>query len=69
MKTRLKFGKKLRALRKKHGITQEALAETAGIDYKHLQKLESKTPSAATIDTLEKLAAAFKISISKLLDI
>jgi len=58
---------RLKELRKKCGYTQEKLSELSGIDYKHIQLLESNNPSAATIDTLEKLAKAFKISLSELL--
>jgi transcriptional regulator with XRE-family HTH domain len=57
---------RLRELRKKYGYTQEKLSELSGIDYKHIQLLESNDPSAATIDTLEKLASAFTISLSEL---
>jgi transcriptional regulator with XRE-family HTH domain len=49
------------------GLTQEKLAELSGIDYKHIQLLESSDPPAAKIDTLAKLAKAFKIAPSDLL--
>jgi len=62
-----KLAVRLRNLRKKYGYTQEKLSELSGIDYKHIQLLESNNPSAATIDTLEKLAKAFKVSLSELL--
>ena len=65
---RLKLARKIRQLRKKSGLTQERLAEIAGIDYKHIQLLEGQNPSAAKLDTIEKLAKAFKISPSDLLD-
>jgi len=65
---RLKLAKRLRQLRKKYGYTQQELSELADIDYKHIQRLESNNPSGAKIDTLEKLAKAFKIPLSKLLD-
>lgn len=65
---RLKLAKRVRELREKTGMTQEQLAETSGIDYKHIQLLESKKPRAARLDTIEKLAKAFKISPAKLLD-
>lgn len=65
---RLKFGKRLRKLRANKGWTQEELAERADIAYKHVQRLEGKTPSPVKIDTVEKLAKAFKISCAKLLD-
>jgi len=63
-----KLAQRIRTLREKHGYTQEKLAELSGIDYKHIQLLESKNPPAAKIDTLEKLAKALKTTPSKLLD-
>lgn len=63
----LRFAKRLRKLRNKFGITQEQLANLSGVDYKHIQLLESKYPPAIKIDTLEKIANAFKITCSKLL--
>ena len=68
MEIRIKLGLKLRQLRKKYGYTQQKLSELADIDYKHIQLLESKRPCGAKIDTLEKLAKAFNMPISKLLD-
>lgn len=62
-----KLAKRIRALRKERGLTQEKLAELSGIDYKHIQLLESKNPPYAKLDTLQKLASAFCINISKLL--
>ena len=64
----VKLSKRIRELRKKRGLTQEKLSELSGIDYKHIQLLESKNPPAAKLDTLEKLAKALKISPSKLID-
>ena len=61
-----KLAVRLRDLRKKYGYAQEKLSELSGIDYKHIQLLESNNPSAATIDTLEKLANAFKMRLSEL---
>jgi len=45
------------------------LAEKADLAYRHVQRLESpKNPPPAKIDTLGKLARAFKITPSTLLD-
>lgn len=66
---RLQFAKHLRTLRRQKGWTQEDLAERADLAYRHIQRLESlKNPPPAKIDTLHKLARAFKIPPSKLLD-
>ena len=63
-----RFGKRLRELREKHGWTQEELAQNSGVDYKYIQRLEGKTPSSPTLNTVEKLAKAFQIKLSKLTD-
>jgi len=61
------YSRRLRQLRKKHGLTQQKLAELANIEYKHIQRLEGKNPCDIKLSTLEKLAKAFDISIPKLL--
>jgi len=63
-----KIGKKIRECRIKRRLTQEELSELTGIDYKYLQKIEGKSPPNIKIETIEKLAKAFKINPSKLLD-
>ena len=65
---RLKLGKKIRELREKYNYTQEELSEKADIDYKYIQKIEGKKPPALKIDTIEKLAKAFKVKPYKLLE-
>jgi transcriptional regulator with XRE-family HTH domain len=62
------LGKRVKELRQKTGLTQEKLAALTGIDYKYIQKIEGKNPPAVRIDTIDKLAKAFKISCSNLLD-
>lgn len=46
------FGKKLQQIRKSKGLTQEKLAELAGVHEKHISKLELGTykPSFATLN-------------------
>jgi len=61
------FSRRLKELRLKKGMTQEKLAETADISYKNIQYLESKNPTCPSLITLNKLAKAFSITISKLL--
>ena len=59
---------KLKQERNKANLTQEDTAELIGVSVRYYQMLESKNPTAIKIDTIEKLAKAFKISPSKLLD-
>jgi transcriptional regulator with XRE-family HTH domain len=64
---RIKFAENLRRYRSLRKLTQQRLAELADIEYKYIQRLEGKKPPAIKIDTIAKLAKAFKISPSKLL--
>lgn len=63
----VRFGKRLKDLRKKKKMTQEELASLADLEYKYIQRLESKKPSSPTLNTLEKLAKAFGLSPTELL--
>ena len=62
-----RFGKNLRKYRIAKKLTQQKLAELADIEYKYIQRLEGKNPTAVRIDTIAKLAKALKINPSKLL--
>ena len=64
---RLRFAATIKKLRKRQRLTQEKLAELTGIDYKYIQRLESKRPPAVKIDTIQRIAKAFKVDSSKLL--
>jgi len=65
---RKRISNRIRELRAKRGLTQQELAEAAGLDYKTIQRLEGKTPRFhPNIDTLEKIARAIGISVSELL--
>lgn len=64
----IKLGKKIKEYRKRRGITQEQLAELVKTSYKYVQRLEGKTPPDVRLTTVEKLAKAFRVSISKLVD-
>lgn len=64
----LKTAKRIKELRRKRGYTQEKLSELSGIDYKYLQRMEGKSPPNIKIETIERLAKAFEISVSKLLE-
>ncbi len=64
---RRQFAHQLIRLRNKHKLTQEQLAERAGISDKYIQLLESKTPSKVSIDVLKGIADAFEMPLWKLL--
>lgn len=68
MELRLKLAARIRKLRNKHKYTQWKLSDLSDVDYKHIQLLESKKRCDIKLSTLAKLAKAFNISVSKLLD-
>lgn len=60
------FPQALRKLRTARKLTQEELALRAGVDYKYLQKLESRKPSSPTLATLGKLAHGLDMTLIEL---
>ncbi len=64
---RKQLAERIRELRRKAGYTQQELAERSGLDYKHLQDLEGSNPPYARLDTLQKLADAFRLPLDLLL--
>ena len=56
----------IKKLRKKHHLSQEQLAQKAGITYSTLIKIESGSNKNPTLETLTKLASVFKIKIDEL---
>ena len=57
------LAQRLRKLRQSAGLTQEGVAELAGISYKHYQSLEAgrKKVDGIKLSTLFQLAGAFEI--------
>jgi len=58
------FGKRLQQIRKQKGLTQEKLAELAGVHEKHISKLELGTYKPS-FDTLSKILKVLDISIEE----
>jgi len=58
----------IKKLRKQHHLSQEELAKKAGITYSTLIKIESGLNKNPTLETLRKIADAFKIKIDELVD-
>lgn len=59
---------RIRALREARGLTQETLAERAGLTYKHYQQVESGLKPNFRIDTLIKMAEGLELKLSELVD-
>jgi transcriptional regulator with XRE-family HTH domain len=61
------IGDKIKVLRMKQGLTQDALARKCGIPYTTLTKIESNVITKPSIQTVTKIAAGFGISIDDLI--
>lgn len=57
------FGQKLQQIRKLKGLTQEKLAELAGVHEKHISKLELGTYKPS-FDTLKKIVTALGLNVN-----
>lgn len=66
MKLTAVFARNLRLRRRISGLSQERLAEFAGLDRNYIGKLE-REESSPTLDTLEALATALQIDVEKLI--
>ena len=64
----LRFGKKVKGIRQKRGMTQEELAEAIKTSYKYIQRIEGKTPPDIRLSTIERIAKALKTTTAKLID-
>jgi transcriptional regulator with XRE-family HTH domain len=60
------IAKRLKELRMKTGWSQQKLAEEAGLSYNTITKIEQGAATKPTIQTMIKIADAFKISIDEL---
>ena len=60
------LSKNIKQLRKKHNLSQEQLAQKAGITYSTLIKMESGLNKNPTLETLRKISNVFKIKIDEL---
>ncbi len=64
-KINLNLGKTVRRLRKRQKISQEKLAEKAGIHRTYMGKIE-RGESNPPVQTVNKIAKALKVSLSEL---
>ncbi|KTE36434.1 XRE family transcriptional regulator [Sphingopyxis sp. HIX] len=68
MALRTILARNLRSLRSAEGLSQEELAHRVGIDRTYVSALERER-YAATIDMVERLAAALNVEPLQLLDV
>jgi transcriptional regulator with XRE-family HTH domain len=61
------FGEHLRELRTSAGLSQEALAEKAGLHRNYIGHVE-RGEKTASLDVLIRLAAAFDVSLPRLVE-
>lgn len=59
------FGRRLRALRKSRGLTQEQLGRAVGMDYKHIGRLE-RGEFGASFEAVQKFAEALRVDYYEL---
>ena len=58
---------RLRQLRRRNGLSQEAFAEAVGISYKYYQAVEAGRKRELRLSTLERLAQAYGLEVYQLL--
>ena len=64
----MRLGKRISDLRRKAGITQERLAEKAGLSLKHLGQIE-RGKGNPTLSSLEQLAVSLGVSLPELFEL
>lgn len=62
---RIFLGNRIRAIRNAKGLTQQNLADLSGLDYRYIGAIE-RGERNFSIDTLEKVFTALKISLNEL---
>lgn len=65
MKLRRTVARNLRRLRQKHGLSQEELADRAGLNRNYVGMIE-REENAPTVDALEQIAKALNINAVEL---
>ena len=67
-KSGIALGKKIKSLRMKCGLTQDRLAESAGLSLKHLGEIERGRTNPNLL-SMEKIAEALDVPIGELFDL
>ncbi len=66
-KNNKQIGDKIKILRNKQGLTQDALARKCDIPYTTLTKIEANVITKPSIQTVAKIAKGFGVSIDELI--
>jgi len=61
----VRLGRRLAAIRQKHGLSQTQLADLAGVGRAHLSQIENGAV-AARVDTLYAVAQALEITLAEI---
>jgi transcriptional regulator with XRE-family HTH domain len=67
MTLRRTLARNLKRIRRERGLTQEELADRAGLNRNYVGMIE-REENAATVDTLEALAEALQVDVSRLIE-
>lgn len=67
MTTQYNIGNNVKKFRNKLGLTQEDLAQKAGVKYTTLSKIESGVVKKPTVYIIAKIAKALEVSIEELI--
>ena len=67
IKARKKFGDKMRSIRKENGLSQEALADVAGLHRTYIGAIE-RGEQNISLDNINKIAKALRVNPSILLN-
>lgn len=62
MDVKAEYGKKVRGIRKKGGVSQESLADLAGLDRTYISDIENGKRNVS-IETIFKIAEALKTPV------
>lgn len=67
MKSQNNIGDKIKIIRAKNGLTQDALARKSDLPYTTLTKIETNVITKPTIQTVMKIAKGLGITIDELM--
>lgn len=64
---RIRFGRRLRALRTERGFSQESFADAAGLDRTYIGGIERGTRNVSLIN-IERIAKALRVPLAELFE-